>query len=141
MTTAGSEKSKVKFYIENRTNNEKRPTYLDILTRSEVSTIFRARTRMLNVKTNYKNKYKDTTCRGCGQQEETQDHVLNECNKIHKDNSTKTPLDELFDNTLTKEKLTQLAKKINTTEEAINNTDTERKTNNHPTNQNTTQQN
>ena len=64
MTTAGSEKSKVKFYIENRTNNEKRPTYLDILTRSEVSTIFRARTRMFNVKTNYKNKYKDTTCRG-----------------------------------------------------------------------------
>ena len=34
------------------------------------------RTRVLDVKNNFRNKYSNTKCRGSGQDEETQEHVL-----------------------------------------------------------------
>ena len=49
---------------------------MDKLNRYQVSTIFKARTRMLNVKNNFTGKYNDNICRGCGITEETQEHVL-----------------------------------------------------------------
>ena len=126
MRNNGKEKSKVKFYMENSLeysgNSIKRPTYLDILTRSEASIIFKGRTRMLQVKQNYKNKYKDLVCRGCGQEEETQDHILQECIQIHEDEHTKTTINELFNNSLSTEELQKLAKKLQTAENKINNT-------------------
>ena len=36
------------------------------------------------------------TCRGCGHQEETQNHILQECTAIHKDPQTKMALEEIF---------------------------------------------
>jgi Zn finger protein HypA/HybF involved in hydrogenase expression len=59
------------------------------LTRMEASAIFKARTRMLDVKNNYRDKYNDTKCRKCDAETETQEHILEECPGIHKDNSTK----------------------------------------------------
>ena len=50
------------------------------MTRNQVSTIFKARTRMLDIKANYKNKYPNQTCRLCHINEETQEHVLAHCN-------------------------------------------------------------
>ena len=60
-----TEKSKVKHMMENKTGWEpgKRAKYMDKLTRNQVSTIFKARARMLEVKANYKNKYPDKACR------------------------------------------------------------------------------
>ena len=52
------------------------------LTRNQASTIFRARTRMLKVKTNFKNGHTNLKCRMCGKQEETQKHVLEECEAL-----------------------------------------------------------
>ena len=51
-----TEKSKVKHMMENKTGWEpgKRAEYMDKLTRNQVSTIFKARARMLEVKANYK---------------------------------------------------------------------------------------
>ena len=125
MRNNGKDKSKVKFYMENSQkyskNSTKRPTYLDILTRSEASIIFKGRTRMLQVKQNYKNKYKGMVCRGCGQEEETQNHILQECIQIHKDEHTKTTIQELFNNSLSTEELQILAKKLQTAENKINN--------------------
>ena len=78
MIEKATEKSKVKHMMENKTGWEpgKRAKYMDKLTRNQVSTIFKARARMLEVKANYKKKYPDKACRICHQEEETQDHVL-----------------------------------------------------------------
>ena len=38
---------------------------------------------MLDVKNNFRNKNNDTLCRACGDVEETQTHVLEECRAIH----------------------------------------------------------
>ena len=40
---------------------------------------------MLHVKNNYKNAYKDLTCRACQKENETQEHVLATCPAIHND--------------------------------------------------------
>ena len=79
----GRDKSKVKFLIDgkNKWNPGHQPKYMKTLTRNEVSTIFKARTRMLDVKANYKNKYQDLQCRLCGKEDETQEHVLAKCEK------------------------------------------------------------
>ena len=42
---------------------------------------------MLKVKANYKNGNKDINCRACGKYEETQNHILEECEIINKDES------------------------------------------------------
>ena len=39
---------------------------------------------MLNVKDNYRNRYKNSLeCRACGQANETQPHILRECQILH----------------------------------------------------------
>ncbi len=49
-----------------------RKKYMSKLSRNQVSKIFQTRTRMLNVKDNYRNKYKNNLgCRACGQSSET----------------------------------------------------------------------
>ena len=52
------------------------------LTRKQVSTIFKARTRMTKIKGNYKNEYPDQTCRACKLSPETHLHVLTECRAL-----------------------------------------------------------
>ena len=61
LDNSGKDKSKVKYYMSNTGDKKlgKRAQYLDKLTRQEASAIFNARTRMLKVKANYKNKYRD----------------------------------------------------------------------------------
>ena len=107
-----TEKSKVKHMMENKTGWEpgKRAKYMDKLTRNHVSTIFKARARMLEVQANYKNKYPDKACRICHQEEETQDHVLQQCEKR---NTPRTSREEIFsENTDT---LRRAAEKIQVT--------------------------
>ncbi len=63
---------------------------MDKLTRNQSSIIFQTRTRMLKVKENYKNKYKtDMKCRACGQQTESQSHILRECETLHQNETSK----------------------------------------------------
>ena len=54
------------------------------LTREHASTIFKIRTRMLDIKNNFrKNKYNSSlTCRSCKACMETQTHILEECNSL-----------------------------------------------------------
>ena len=56
---------------------------MQILTRNQVSTIFRARSRMIKVKGNYKNGNTNINCRLCEKNEETQQHILEECETIN----------------------------------------------------------
>ena len=53
---------------------------------------------MLQVKTNFKGKYTNMTCRGCGINIETQAHVLSTCPKLHQNNTTKVYLSDIFNN-------------------------------------------
>ena len=48
---------------------------MEELNRYHVSTIFKAITRMLDVKKNFRGKYNDNICRGCGITEETKEHT------------------------------------------------------------------
>ena len=91
--------------IQNWTPGQ-RSHYLNRMSRNECSTIFKARTRMLDVKNNFRGKYENNTCRLCGIEEETQDHILNICKIIHKDETLKTPTSDLFDNNIAKLKQT-----------------------------------
>jgi hypothetical protein len=51
---------------------------------------------VLPEKNNFRNQYKDTICRGCNAELETQDHVLNECAIIHIDQETKVQKEDFF---------------------------------------------
>ena len=89
----GREKSKVKHLLEGKNNTWTpgiRPTYMNKLTRTQASAIFKARKRMIDTKDNYKNKYPGTQgCRICNREEETQRHILEECEPLHPDETTK----------------------------------------------------
>ena len=116
--TEGQNKSKFKFLTTNsETRRSAKPSYLYKLPKEQARAIFMARTRMIKVKTNYKNMYTNTICRGCGLKEETQQHVLEECTSIHTQDNLITPTNQLFSNdpTTTKptaNKLTTLLKTI-----------------------------
>ena len=60
------------------------------LTRKQVSTIFKARTRMTKIKGNYKNEFPDQTCRACKTHPETHAHALYECETLNTDGSAST---------------------------------------------------
>ena len=73
------------------------------LTRKQVSTIFKARSRMIKVKNNFKSHFEnrnngtnDIKCRACNMENETQKHIFNECGIIHRNESLKTEENEYF---------------------------------------------
>ena len=76
----------MQYYLEGKKNWNigQRANYLNKLTRNKASTIFKARTRMLKIRANYKNGNKDLTCRACKETDETQQHILEECKELHK---------------------------------------------------------
>ncbi len=92
-------KSKVQHLLNGQPKWEpgKMKEYLYKTSREVASTIFQARSRMLKVKSNYKNKYKNhLQCRACGLSEETQNHVMQECPKLHPTNANKTTQEMIF---------------------------------------------
>ena len=97
LKTTGANKTKIKNmldYSEYTTLSHKE--YIFKLNRLEASTIFKTKCRMLDVKNNYKNKYRDNLCRKCGNSEETQEHILQECIEIHTTNELITEPDEIY---------------------------------------------
>ena len=63
-----------------------RKLYMEKLNQQNVSTIFKARSRMLMVKANYIRQNTRTTCET---EVETQSHVLQFCDKLHYTNDTR----------------------------------------------------
>ena len=51
---------------------------------------------MLDIKNNYRGKYENNLCRLCKVENETQEHVLNECPKIHTDKKSKVYKQDIF---------------------------------------------
>ena len=91
-------KSKVKHWFEGTDMNKlgKRKEYLNKLTRNQCSTLIKARTRMLPLRSNQKGSNKDQQCRICGEQEETQRHVIQDCKEIKQRLHVNFEYDELF---------------------------------------------
>ena len=97
INTMAEGKTKTQFLLSNTAWKPGiRPNYMNKLTRMEASAIFKARTRMIDVKNNFRGKYNDTKCRKCDAETETQEHILEECPGIHKDNSTKVTRNDIF---------------------------------------------
>ena len=99
----GKDKSKVKHLKQGQPDwiPGKTKEYLMKLPRKEASTIFKAKTRMIKVKCNYKNMYKNNlNCRACGHLEESQDHILNQCHKIHTTDQNKVKPEDYFEDDL-----------------------------------------
>ena len=86
------------YFLENKLvwKPGERAKYMNELTRKQTSMIFKARSRMLKVKGNYKNGFSDLTCRVCKKKEETQTHILEECPALHQNTATKVPKHQLF---------------------------------------------
>ena len=99
---SGADKSKIKYLMDTK-NYQWEPgkpaPYIMQLTRQQASAIFKAKTRMLQIKENYKGKYQKSPnklkCRACKKEDETQQHILNECEIIHTDNALKVQKDDL----------------------------------------------
>ena len=112
-------KTKIQFLRENTNwKTGERPKYMKELKRTEASTIFKARTRMLDVKNNFKGKYKDTKCRKCTETVESQEHVLETCTGIHDDDTTKITINDIFDSNpnnlkTTAKQITKILDKLN----------------------------
>ena len=63
----------------------------------EASLICKAKTRMLDIKANYKNKYKpNLQCSVCKKEIEDQNHIFEKCEKIHRENETRISKDDLY---------------------------------------------
>ena len=95
---SSKEKSKTQHLLNGITKwaPGKRPQYMTSLNRNQVSLIFKARTRMLPVKNNFRNQHKDNLCRGCKAEIESQQHVLQECSGIHKNDTTRVTPTQFF---------------------------------------------
>ncbi len=87
-----------------------RQPYLSQLTRKQASNIFKAKTRMIDVKNNFRGKYQNTLCRLCNKSIETQEHILEECGKIQKSEETKVRKNDLFNKTI--DELRETSRKI-----------------------------
>ena len=103
-----SNKSKVQNLLDGVTNWEpqKRANYMKKLTRPQASTIFKARSRMLPVNNNFRNKHQTQTCRACDNHTETQQHVLEECEVLHLVGEYKVYTNEIFSNNINNLKTT-----------------------------------
>ncbi len=79
---AALRKSKVSHLLEYKeeVNLGKKPKYLkELLTRSQAAIIFATRARMIKIKANYPNMFQDRKCRWCNTENETQEHIINQC--------------------------------------------------------------
>ena len=59
------------------------------ITKEEARYIFKMRTKMINLKPNYKGKNNSSQCSICNNGDETQEHLYNDCNEIIKGENNK----------------------------------------------------
>ena len=89
--------------------------YMRKLTRLDASIVFKARSRMLEVKENFKTKHKgEIKCRLCKEADETQKHILEECMVLHEDETMKITYEDIYEDE-DMDKLKETARKIRQT--------------------------
>jgi len=79
-----NEKTKVNHWKQliGNVNDRKRPPYMEKLNRKQCQAILGVRTSMFPARMNFKNGYEDRKCRYCESAEETQEHIIEKCQKI-----------------------------------------------------------
>ncbi len=77
-------KSKVRHWIDRISEIKPgtRPEYMNKLNRKQCTAIIKIRSRMIPAKENMKGTYKDTTCRWCKKNPETQEHLIDQCTEF-----------------------------------------------------------
>ena len=113
----GIKKKKVYFYLKhaykNRKDKNKPNSPNHKLSRTQLNTMMATKTRMLDMKTNYRAKYQDTLCRHCGKETETQDHILQECDYTTQNRTIQVKTGELNTHSTTiQRKIIEKIKKI-----------------------------
>ena len=91
-------KSKIKHWRERKVDLKIgiRPDYMNKLTRKQCNAIIKTRASMLSVKTNHKKSNgPNLACRFCSETEETQEHILQTCQKVGK-RATKLKYEDIF---------------------------------------------
>ena len=84
LETRNQDKSKTKNILlqRNEQNILTKPKYMETLSRNKCSAIFKYKCRMIDVKANYPDRYENKTCRFCGDDNETQEHIFKECKEL-----------------------------------------------------------
>ena len=120
-------KSKIKYLIEgykkagiqdSYESEHKRMPYLNKLTRKKACEIFKFRTRMLDVKSNFKSRQPNLRCRLCDQREESQYHLMAKCGYVRNLTEKKLGTKDFF-KSVSKEDLIDLAQHIETVMEFL----------------------
>ena len=83
-------KSKNVKYSELKMQNYLKPSRIKI-SQIEIETIFKLRSRMTDVKLNFRSKYENLECRACFREDESQKHIY-ECIEVIKNNQNKTKM-------------------------------------------------
>ena len=96
----------------------KRERYMDILQQERVRVLFKVRTQMISVRNNFKNKYEDLMCPRCKKEIDDEKHLFTKCEKLVDIQSKYNINDpnEVFNEGLSKERMTKVAKFIDETE-------------------------
>lgn len=92
-------------------DNIKTKNYLLNLKQSEAATILKIRTGMVNVRDNYKYKYKDLKCQMCKIENETANHFLT-CKKYKTDAASNETINSIWGNSIDSTKEMSLAANI-----------------------------
>ena len=81
--TKGKNLSKLKYLFKHKQEMMKEK-YMSKLSRSEASTIFKLRTRMIHLKNNFRNIYKhDILCPRCKKEQDMEEHLFGKCEKLN----------------------------------------------------------
>ena len=95
---------------------------------NEKSLLFKLRTRMTNVRSNFSSKYENINCNICGGQEPQTDYHLLECPKIihlcsKLDNDNETEYQDIFDNIDSQVRAVKLFESVFKTKEKLEDED------------------
>ena len=116
-------KSKVRHWAERISEIKPgvRPEYMNKLTRKQCSAIIKIRSRMIPAKENMKGTYKDTTCRWCKKNRETQEHLVDQCTEFRQKAQIQDLTYQSIYTNQDKERMSNIANQINNILETIEN--------------------
>ena len=98
--------------------NIKRERYIDVLQQKQSRILFKLRTKMINVRNNFKNKHEDLMCPRCKKEIDDEKHFFIKCEKLTNLQNKYNINDhnEVFNEGLSKERMIKIAKFIDETE-------------------------
>ena len=72
------------------------------ITKEEAQEIFKLRSRVTDVKSNFKGKFDTLECDGCKMEEETQQHIILNCKILNEEYESDMKYEDLFDGNVRK---------------------------------------